>query len=128
MIRKNEVIEKAYECGFGDIGFTTAEPFDSQKALLLERQNEYAWVFKLGLDLIAGTDPKQIFLEARSIIVLLEVYFKEAFPQSMEKHFGRCYLDDDRVLQDRLATRIKAFRSFLRDNGIGSKVPRAPSG
>jgi hypothetical protein len=53
----------------------------------------------------------------------MEGYFNEAFPSSMENHFGRCYLEDDRVLQDRLAVRIKAFRSFLRDNGIGSKVP-----
>ena len=61
MLQKNEVIEKAYECGFGDIGFTTAEAFDSQKALLLERQNEYSWVFKLGLDLISGTGSKNNF-------------------------------------------------------------------
>jgi hypothetical protein len=24
MLSKNDIIEKAYECGFGDIGFTTA--------------------------------------------------------------------------------------------------------
>jgi epoxyqueuosine reductase len=123
MILKNELIEKAYECGFGDIGFTTVEPFDSQKALLQERQKAYAWVSKLGLDLIAGTDPKKSFPTAKSIIVLMEEYFKEAFPQSMEKYFGRCYLDDDRMAKDRLAQRIKAFRTFLRDNGIDSKVP-----
>jgi epoxyqueuosine reductase len=123
MIQKNEVIEKAYECGFGDIGFTTIEPFESQKALLLERQKSYAWVSRLGLDLIAGTDPKQIFPSAKTIIVLMEVYFKESFPQSMEKYFGRCYLDDDRMAKDRLAQRVKAFRTFLRDNGIDSKVP-----
>jgi epoxyqueuosine reductase len=123
MIQKYDLIEKAYACGFGDIGFTTAEPFDSQKALLQERQNEYAWVFKFGLDLIAGTDPKQILPTAKTIIVLLEVYFKEAFPQSMEKYFGRCYLDDDRMAKDRLAKRVKSFRAFLRDNGIDSKIP-----
>ncbi len=123
MILKNELIEKAYACGFGDIGFTTVEPFDSQKALLQERQKAYAWVSKLGLDLIAGTDPKQIFPTAKTIIVLMEVYFKEAFPLSMEKYFGRCYLDDDRMAKDRLAQRIKAFRVFLRENGIDSKVP-----
>jgi epoxyqueuosine reductase len=123
MILKNELIEKAYECGFGDIGFTTVDPFDSQKALLQERQKAYAWVSKLGLDLIAGTDPKQIFPTAKTIIVLMEVYFKEAFPQSMEKHFGRCYLDDDRVAKNRLTLRVKAFRAFLRDNGIDSKIP-----
>jgi len=123
MISKNELIEKAYECGFGDIGFTTADPFDSQKELLQERQKYYEQLFKLGLDLIAGTDPKSVLPEAKSIIVLMEVYFKEAFPKSMENHFGRCYLDDDRVTKDGLSKRIKSFRSFLRDNGINSKVP-----
>jgi epoxyqueuosine reductase len=123
MIRKNDIIEKAYECGFGDIGFTTADPFDSQRELLQERQREYAWTHQMGLDLFAGTDPKQIFQDARTIIVLMEVYFKEAFPSSMEKHFGRCYLDDDRIIKDDLAKRIKAFRSFLKENRIESKVP-----
>ena len=123
MISKNDVIEKAYECGFGDIGFTAADPFDSQKELLIERQKYYDPLFKLGLDLIAGTDPKSILPEAKSIIVLMEVYFKEAFPKSMENHFGRCYLDDDRVTKDGLSKRIKSFRSFLKDNGINSKVP-----
>ena len=60
MLRKNEVIEKAYECGFGDIGFTTADPFETQKELLQERYHDYEWAIKAGLDLMAGTDPKQI--------------------------------------------------------------------
>jgi epoxyqueuosine reductase len=123
MLGKNEIIEKAYECGFGDIGFTTADPFETQKELLQERYQEYEWAFKAGLDLLAGTDPKQILPQAKTIIVLLEVYFKQAFPTSMERHFGRCYLDDDRITKDRLAKRIKAFRTFLKDNGIDSKVP-----
>ena len=123
MVSKKEVIEKAYECGFGDIGFTTAEPFEIQKKLLQERRPEYEWVFKSGLDLIAGTDPKQILPQAKSIIVLMEVYFNQAFPAAMERHFGRCYLDDDRITKDDLALRLKTFRSFLTDNGINSKVP-----
>jgi len=77
----------------------------------------------MGLDLIAGTDPKQIFPEAKAIIVLMEIYFKEAYPSSMESYFGRCYLDDDRIIRDRLTQRIKAFRSFLKEHGINSKVP-----
>jgi len=123
MITKGDIVKKAIQCGFGDIGFTTAEPFESQKALLIERHDEYEWVFKLGLDLISGTDPGTILPNAKTIIVLIEGYFNEAFPSSMGNHFGRCYMDDDRVLQDRLTVRIKAFRSFLRDNGINSKVP-----
>jgi len=123
MVSRNEIIEKAYELGFGDVGFTSAEPFESQKEILLQRQKEYAWAFKTGLDLLAGTDPKNILAEAKTIIVLMEVYFKEAYPSSLERHFGRCYLDDDRIRQDRLAARIKAFRGFLRDHGIQNKVP-----
>lgn len=53
----------------------------------------------------------------------MEVYFRQAYPRRMEGHFGRCYLDDERVTKDGLYQRIKAFRSFLRDNGIDSKVP-----
>ena len=34
MLTKNEIIEKAYELGFGDVGFTGAEPFESQKEIL----------------------------------------------------------------------------------------------
>jgi hypothetical protein len=116
MISKNDIIEKAYECGFGHMGFTTADSFDSQRELLQERQKEYEWAFKLGLDLIAGTDPKRIFPDAKTIIVLMEVYFKEAFPSSMESYFGRCYLDDDRVTMDGLANEyipdlLRAFRN-----------------
>ena len=41
MLNKSEIIEKAYECGFGDIGFTTADPFETQKELLQERYKDY---------------------------------------------------------------------------------------
>ena len=123
MLSKEEIIEKAYECGFEDAGVTTAEPFASQRALLEERREEYGWAIRSGLDLIAGTDPQTILPGAKSIIVLVEAYFREAFPPSLERHFGRCYLDDDRMIGNRLGKRVKAFRSFLRDDGVDSKVP-----
>jgi len=123
MLDKEALIAKAHELGFADSGFTTAEPFDTQKELLLERQEEYSWVGRMGLDLIAGTDPKNILPDAASIIVLIEAYFREAYPPQLERHFGRCYLDDDRVTKDGLAVRIKAFRTVLTQDGIASKVP-----
>ncbi len=113
----------ARECGFEDIGFTTAEPFDDQKTRLEAMNNEYAWADAAGVRLKEGTDPASVLPGAKSIIVLVDVYFREAYPRFLEKHFGRCYLDDDRVTKDGLAVRIKKFRSFLRDNGIASKVP-----
>lgn len=123
MITEKDIIEKALDLGFGDAGFTTAEPFESHREFLRSRADEYGWAERAGLALTAGTDPKTVLPGAKSIIVLLDNYFKEAFPQKLAGNFGRCYLDDDRITKDGLALRIKAFRSFLRDNGIDSKVP-----
>ncbi len=122
MLTKKDVIEKSNELGFQDIGFTTAEPFDTQIERLQDRKEAYGRLLT-GLDLMAGTDPKTILPEAKSIIVLVEGYFQKSFPAVMEAHFGRCYQDDDRVTKDGMSRRIKAFRSYLRDNGIDSKVP-----
>jgi epoxyqueuosine reductase len=123
MLTKQDIIAEARRLKFADIGFTSAEPFVSQKEYLLTRQEEYGWAEAVGLGLLAGVDPKNILADAKSIIVVLESYFEESFPLSMESHFGRCYLDDDRVTKDGLALKIKAFRKFLREGGIDSKVP-----
>ncbi|RJP85933.1 MAG: epoxyqueuosine reductase [Desulfobacteraceae bacterium] len=123
MISKQAIIQKAREFGFEDTGFTTAEPFETHRQFLKDRQAEYGWAEAVGLDLMKGTDPKAIMPDAQTVIVLMEVYFRESYPRAMEGHFGRCYLDDDRVTKDGLTQRIKAFRSFLRENGMDSKVP-----
>jgi epoxyqueuosine reductase len=123
MLTKQDIIEEAKRLKFADIGFTTAEPFKSQKDYLLTRQEEYGWAEAIGLSLLAGSDPKNILAGAKSIIVVLESYFEESFPLTMERHFARCYLDDDRVTKDGLALKIKALRNFLRKDGIDSKVP-----
>jgi epoxyqueuosine reductase len=118
MLIKEEIIEKARECGFEDAGLTTAEPFDSQRALLEEMREEYGWAIQSGLDLIAGTDPKNVLPGAKSIIVLVDAYFREAFPPSLERHFGRCYIDDDRMIGNGLGKRIKVFRSLDRKSVV----------
>ena len=123
MLTKQEIIAEAMRLGFNDIGFTSAEPFTSQKEYLLSHQDEYGWTEAAGFSLLAGTDPKHFLPQAKSIIVLLASYFEEAFPSAMERHFGRCYLDDDRVTKDGLALKVKALRQFLRSNGVDSKVP-----
>ncbi len=123
MLSQNDIIEKSRELGFEDIGFTTAEPFEKQKEILRERAAEYAWAKASGLDLLRGTDPKIFISGARSVIVLMEVYFRRAYPRHLEPFFGRCYLDDDRIIKDGLAVRIRAFSSYLKEHGITSKVP-----
>jgi epoxyqueuosine reductase len=123
MVDVEQVKAKAAELGFADIGFTSAEPFSHQRKVLKERREEYAWVSNLGLNLEGGTNPASILPSARSIIVLLELYFNQAFPEAMERHFGRCYLDDDRVTKDGLALRIRAFRDYLQAQGMKVKTP-----
>jgi epoxyqueuosine reductase len=123
MLTKKDIIDEAGRLNFADIGFTGAEPFVSQKEYLLTRQEEYGWAEALGLGMLAGTNPQNILSGAKSIIVVLESYFEESFPLSMERNFGRCYLDDDRVTKDGLALKIKALRKFLKEGGIDSKVP-----
>ena len=123
MITRDEIIKEGQKLGFEDVGFTTAEPFTDHEKLLLEKAAEYNWADAVGLDLKGGIDPSSILQDAKTIIVLIEPYFNKAYPASMELNFGRCYLDDDRITKDGLAKRIKAFRTFLRDAGIDSKVP-----
>lgn len=123
MLSKAEIIERARSLGFEDVGFTTAAAFETQVVVLEERKELYAWAPEKGLDLAKGVDPKNIFPGAKSIIVLIENYFRESFPTPLETLFGRCYLDDDRVTKDGLSQRIKGFRGFLRENGIETKVP-----
>lgn len=122
-LTKLQIIDEAKKIGFDDIGFTTADPFESQKAVLAERRKEYAWTASVGMDLAAGTDPENILPGAKSIIVVLELYFRQAFPKSMERYFGRCYLDDDRVIRDGLAQKITAFKTYLRKGGLQVKIP-----
>ncbi len=123
MLTKSEIVIRGKALGFEDVGFTTAEPFIEHKNFLNQMEDEYGWTDKIGLDLKNGIDPSTILLGAKSIIVLIEPYFNKAYPPSMEGNFGRCYLDDDRVTKDGLAKRIKAFRQYLKDSGIDSKVP-----
>jgi epoxyqueuosine reductase len=123
MITREDVVTKAAELGFVDVGFTTAEPFTEHREILEKRMDDYGWAEDAGLALLNGTDPVSILEGAKTVIVLLEGYFLKAFPPVMEQNFGRCYLDDDRVTKDGLAKRIKAFRGFLRDNGVDSRVP-----
>lgn len=123
MLSKAETIAEALRLGFEDAGFTDVVPFDAHRQYLEEHQDEYGWAEARGLSLLAGTDPAALFPPAQSIIVLLENYCRQSFPPSLAHLFGRCYLDDDRVTKDGLSLRIKAFRRFLREHAIDSRVP-----
>ncbi|MBU4371034.1 MAG: hypothetical protein KKH02_12315 [Proteobacteria bacterium] len=58
MVGKKEVIENALECGFEDTGFTTAAPFETQRAYLEERREDYEWAIRSEiLSALKGVSP-----------------------------------------------------------------------
>jgi epoxyqueuosine reductase len=122
-LSKKQVIEQAHQCGLEDIGFTTAEPFSSQEQILRERRDAYEWTEQAGIPLAKGTDPRTFLAEAKSIIVVVEHYFRKAFPPSMVGKFGRVYQDDDRIPKDGFTARIRSFLEYLNENGIETAVP-----
>lgn len=125
MLSKDDIKKKAMELGFDDIGFTGTEPFHSQAGYLDNENAHYGWTEALGFTLKENIYPLKVMDNAKSIIVLLHGYFTGSVPQSLAANYGRCYLTDDRVTKDGLALRIKAFRNYLRENGVESKLSKS---
>jgi len=98
-LSKDQIIEQAHKLGMADIGFTNAEAFSSQDEVLASRKESYEWTRETGMPLFEGTDPKSFLADAKSIILVVEPYFREAFPPSLVGKFGRAYQDDDRILR-----------------------------
>ena len=106
MLKKMDVIEKARELDFDEIGFTSAEPFQSQKEVLDKRKETYSHYLRKDFSLIKGTDPQNILPGAKSIIVLVHWFLKESFHPFMEAHFGKYYIDDDRIFKKQMIGRV----------------------
>lgn len=64
-------------------------------------------------------------LSKSEIIVLAAMYFKEFFNPLMETHFGRLYIDEDRIFKKEMVRWIKDFVGLLRENGIQAKASYA---
>ena len=120
MITKDEIRRKALEIGFGDAGFAGVEPFTSQLDYIAV-DDRYRWTERMGLTLVKNIDPGVIMENCRTLIVLLYSYFTASAPVTLERHYGRCYLNDDRVTKNGLSLMVKEFRSYLRNNGIDTK-------
>ena len=124
MLNKMDVIAKAQELDFDEIGFTTAEPFLSQREVLDKRKKAYSYYIRKDFSLIKGTDPQNILPGAKSIIVLVHWFLKESFHPFMEAHFGKFYIDEDRIFRKQMIGRVVSFVEYLRKNGINAKASR----
>jgi epoxyqueuosine reductase len=124
MLKKIDVIQKARAFGFDEIGFTTAEPFQSHREVLLDRKEAYSHYIRKDFSLIKGVDPQNLLPGARSIIVLVHWFLKESFDPFMETHFGKFYIDEDRIFKKEMIGRVIDFVEYLRKNGIKALYSR----
>ena len=116
---KQRLIERAFELGFDDVGFTTVEPLELYIQEIDSRSEMYDWVQEVeGEDLRKGAALGENHEWAKSLVVLILNYHKRAFPPQLTGKIGRIYLVDDRQEMKDWYVSGMTFLSFLTEQGI----------
>ncbi len=119
MSLKQRLTEKAFELGFEDVGFTTAEPLELYIQEIESRPEMYDWVLDIeGANLKRGALLSRSHPWAKSLVVLVLNYHKRAFPTQLTGKIGRIYLADDRQEMKDWYLNGMNFLSFLTEEGI----------
>lgn len=119
MSLQEEIREYALEIGFDRVGFASAAPFGQLSEALQERNEGYSWVSEGLLQLSAVCDPRFVLPEARSLVVLIYDYHKQAFPPSLLGKIGRAYMARLYPGKKRIfGSRLRLFREFLEQQGL----------
>lgn len=122
---KGRLKEKALELGFSDIGFTNTEPFGLFIQEINSRPPEmYGWLKSVAepIDLKKGAQIEGKYPWAHSLAVLIQNYHKYKFPQELTGKIGRFYQVDDRMEKKDDYERMRAYFSFLKDEGIRARA------
>jgi epoxyqueuosine reductase len=116
---EQEIREYALDIGFDAVGFTTADPFPQLSQALAERKNGYSWVSDSLLQLAQAADPRFVLPSAKSIVVLLYDYFKQAYPPELIGRIGKAYQSRLYPGRKRLfGSRLRLLREFLEGKGM----------
>ena len=116
---EQEIREYALEIGFDNVGFTTADPFTQLTEALEERKEGYSWVSNRLLQLANVADPCNVLPSARSVIVLIYDYHKQAFPEKLIGRIGKAYQSRLYPGKKRLfGSRLRLMRDFLGAKGM----------
>jgi len=116
---KQQLIEKALDLDFDDVGFTTVEPLELYIQEIDSRPEMYDWVHEVeGEDLRKGAALGENHPWAKSLMVLILNYHKRAFPRELTGKIGRIYLVDDRQEMKDWYVNGMSFLSFLGEQGI----------
>ena len=116
---ENEIKEYALDIGFDSIGFTTADPFSQLTEALEERSEGYSWISNGLLQLAHVADPHFVLPSARSIVVLIYDYYKQAYPEELLGRIGKAYQSRLYPGKKRLfGSRLRLMREFLEGKGM----------
>lgn len=116
---EQEIREYALEIGFDQVGFTTAEPFPQLIEALEERHEGYSWISDGLLQLAHVADPHFVLPSARSIVVLIYDYYKQAYPEELLGRIGKAYQSRLYPGKKRLfGSRLRLMREFLESKGM----------
>ncbi len=86
-----EIKDFALDLGYHDAGVTTADPFPWYAEELQSRYSGYDYYIESPFKPIAGTDPRSLMPEARSLISVVYDYSREGFPPEFTGKIGRLY-------------------------------------
>ncbi len=116
---EQEIREYALDVGFDDVGYTTAEPFPQLTEALDERRSGYSWVSEGLLQIGSVADPRFVLPSARSIVILIYDYYKQAYPAQLEGSVGKAYQSRLYPGKKRLfGSRLRLIREFLQEKGM----------
>jgi epoxyqueuosine reductase len=116
---EHEIREYALEIGFDQVGFTTADPFPQLTEALAERHEGYSWISDGLLQLAHVADPHFVLPSARSIVVLIYDYYKQAYPEELLGRIGKAYQSRLYPGKKRLfGSRLRLMRKFLEEKGM----------
>ena len=118
MSLKERLKEKALELGFEDVGFTTVEPLDLYIKEIESRPEMYQWTMTESFNPLRGATPTEKYPWAKSIMVLIQSYYRRAFPPQLAGAIGRCYQVDERIEPGEDNKRIRAYFDFLKAEGV----------
>lgn len=116
---ERQIREYALDIGFDSIGFTTADPFPQLSQALEERSSGYGWVSEGLLQLARVADPRYVLPSAKSIVVLIYDYYKQAYPPELVNSIGKAYQSRLYPGKKRLfGSRLRLIKEFLQDMGM----------
>ncbi len=116
---ERQIREYALDIGFDDIGFTSADPFPQLTEALEERRKGYKWVSDGLLQLSNAADPRFVLPSAKSIVVLIYDYHKQAYPPELANSIGKAYQSRLYPGKKRLfGSRLRLFKDFLQERGM----------